>query len=92
MVLNRKGADARRNTPAPGRLDQARLDRDEYPADIGRGKANGNQHGLVRGDQSDRLDGGRRYVRSSENRSQGASPEGEAHAALYGTTFEYTFV
>jgi hypothetical protein len=49
MVVNRKGADARRDRLLEGIPIRAGFDRDEYPAAVGRGRPYGDQRGLVRG-------------------------------------------
>ena len=49
MVLNRKGADDRRDRLLEDVPTRPGFDRDEYPAAVGRGKPNGDLRGLVRG-------------------------------------------
>ena len=47
MVINRPGADARRDRLLEGVPTRDGFDRDEYPAAVGRGRANGKSRGLV---------------------------------------------
>jgi hypothetical protein len=54
---------------------QASFDRDEYPPPVGRGRANGNQKGLVRGINPIGWLADVTYVPSSENRQYGSSLE-----------------
>ncbi|MDP2712321.1 MAG: hypothetical protein Q8O56_13975 [Solirubrobacteraceae bacterium] len=92
MVLNRRGADARRaklmrNQPSP----PAGRDRDEYPAAVGRGRANGNQRGLVRGISPIGWLAHVQLVPSGENRSHGASLGNQLRRFCDGTRFRYSF-
>lgn len=73
MVLNRKGADARRDRLLEDIPTRAGFDRDEYPAAVGRGRPNGYQRGLVRGINPIGWMADVAYVPSSENRSHGSS-------------------
>jgi hypothetical protein len=91
MVLNRKGADARRRRLLENVPTRPGFDRDEYPADVGRGKANSDQRGLVRGINPTGWMADVAYVPSSENRSQGASLEAKLKPFCDGTKFEYAF-
>jgi hypothetical protein len=49
LVVNRPGSDARRDRLFEGVPTMPGFDRDEYPPAVGRGRANGNLRGLVRG-------------------------------------------
>ncbi|MDP1849565.1 MAG: hypothetical protein Q8K79_17400, partial [Solirubrobacteraceae bacterium] len=73
MVVNRKGTDARRDRLLDGIPTKAGFDRDEYPAAVGRGRANDSSRGLVRGINPIRWMADVEYVPSGENRSHGAS-------------------
>ena len=73
MVLNRPRADSRRDRLLEDIPTKAGFDRDEYPAAVGRGRANGDKRGLVRGINPIGWMADVRYVQSSENRSHGAS-------------------
>jgi hypothetical protein len=73
MVLNRKGAEARRDRLLDGIPTRPGFDRDEYPAAVGRGRPNGDQRGLVRGINPLGWMADVAYVPSSENRSHGSS-------------------
>ena len=69
LVLNRPGADARRDRLLENHPTREGQDRDEYPPAVGRGKGKGLERGRnPRGWRADV-----RYVPSSENRSHGAS-------------------
>jgi hypothetical protein len=92
MVLNRKGADARRKRLLEGIPTRPGYDRDEYPADVGRGRANGHQRGLIRGINPVGWMADVAYVPSSENRSQGASLGAKLKPFCDGTKFTYAFV
>jgi hypothetical protein len=73
MVLNRKGADDRRDRLLEDVPTRPGFDRDEYPAAVGRGKPNGDLRGLVRGINPVGWQADVAYVRSRENRSHGSS-------------------
>jgi len=91
MVINRKGADKRRDrllAPIPTRPG---FDRDEYPAAVGRGKANGSTRGLVRGINPIGWLADVEYVPSSENRSHGSSLGAKLRRLCNGTRFRYAF-
>lgn len=93
MVLNRKGADERRErlldpVTFPTR---AGFDRDEYPAAVGRGRANGTKQGLVRGNGPIGWLADVAYVASSENRSHGASLGAKLRRFCDRTRFRYVF-
>jgi hypothetical protein len=91
MVVNRRGADARRDRLLEGIPTRAGYDRDEYPAAVGRGRANGDQRGLVRGINPVGWMADVAYVPSSENRSHGASLRAKLRAFCDGTRFRYVF-
>jgi hypothetical protein len=87
LVLNRRGADARRNRllePFPTRPGQ---DRDEYPPAVGRGKGKG----LTRGTSPIGWKASVAYVPSSENRSHGATLGTKLRRFCNGTRFRYVF-
>jgi hypothetical protein len=87
LVLNRSGADARRDrllAPYPTRPGQ---DRDEYPPTVGRGKGPGLERGVdPRGWRADV-----RYVPSHENRSHGSTMGIKLRRFCNGTRFRYVF-
>ncbi|MEN3285586.1 MAG: hypothetical protein V7607_6726 [Solirubrobacteraceae bacterium] len=91
MVVNRKGADDRRDRLLEGFPTRAGFDRDEYPAAVGRGKANGDQSGLVRGINPIGWMADVAYVPSSENRSHGSALGAKLRAFCDGTRFRYVF-
>jgi hypothetical protein len=91
MVVNRKGADARRDRLLEMFPTRAGFDRDEYPAAVGRGKPNGDQRGLVRGVNPVGWMADVAYVPSSENRSHGSSLGAKLRAFCDGTRFRYVF-
>jgi hypothetical protein len=91
MVLNRKGADARRDRLLEALPTRPGLDRDEYPGAVGRGRPNGDQRGLVRGTNPVGWMADVAYVPSSENRSHGASLGAKLRAFCDGTRFRYAF-
>jgi hypothetical protein len=87
LVLNRPGADARRDRLLEGIPTRAGFDRDEYPPAVGRGRGKGLRRGThPRGWKADV-----RYVRSSENRSHGASLGAKLSDFCNGTRFRYVF-
>ena len=91
MVVNRPGADQRRDRllePIPTRPG---FDRDEYPAAVGRGRANGDQRGLVRGINPIGWKADVAYVPSGENRSHGSSLGAKLRRFCNGTRFRYAF-
>jgi hypothetical protein len=67
------------------------FDRDEYPADVGRGKANDGFRGLVRGINPTGWMADVDYAPSSENRSHGGSLGAKLKPFCDGTKFEYAF-
>ena len=75
LVLNRSGADARRDRLMNDRVTRDGYDRDEYPPAVGRGR--------WRADV--------RYVPSSENRSHGATMGNALRGLCDGTRFRYVF-
>ena len=86
-MLNRPGADARRDRllaasrPAPG------YDRDEYPPAVGRGRGKG----LTRGSDPRGWKADVAYVPSSENRSHGSTLGIKLRRFCDGTRFRYVF-
>ena len=91
MVINRKGADARRDRLLEDIPTRAGFDRDEYPAAVGRGRPNGDQRGLVRGINPIGWMADVAYVPSSENRSHGSSLGAKLRPFCDGTKFQYAF-
>ena len=91
MVLNRKGADERRDRLLEGFPTRAGFDRDEYPAAVGRGKANDDLRGLVRGINPVGWMADVAYVPSRENRSHGSSLGAKLRGFCNGTRFQYAF-
>jgi len=95
MRLNRKGAAQRRDrlldSPKLGLPTKSGFDRDEYPAAVGRGRANGDMRGLVRGIHPIGWMADVRYVKSSENRSHGASLGAKLRRLCNGVRFSYLF-
>ena len=75
LVLNRSGADDRRDQLLAGIPTRAGFDRDEYPPAVGRGRWKADV----------------RYVGSSENRSHGSSLGGKLRRFCDGTRFRYVF-
>jgi hypothetical protein len=87
LVLNRRGADARRERLLRDIPTRDGFDRDEYPPAVGRGRGPGLERGRdPRGWKADV-----RYVPSSENRSHGASLGGKLSPFCNGTRFRYIF-
>jgi len=87
----RPGADERRDRLLQDIPSKAGFDRDEYPAAVGRGRANGNQKGLVRGISPIGWRADVMYVPSSENRSHGSSLGAKLRKLCNGVRFRYTF-
>jgi hypothetical protein len=87
LVLNRPGADARRERLLRVYPTRAGYDRDEYPPAVGRGRGNGLRRGSnPRGWRADV-----RYVPSSENRSHGSTLGAKLRRFCNGTRFRYVF-
>jgi len=87
LVLNRPGADARRDRALEDIPTRDGFDRDEYPPAVGRGKGPGLERGRhPRGWKADVL-----YVPSSENRSHGAVLGNKLEPFYDGTRFRYVF-
>jgi hypothetical protein len=87
LVLNRPGADARRDRLLSGLPTRVGMDRDEYPPALGRGKG---AH-LVRGSNPRGWDADVAYVPSSENRSHGSTMGIKLRRFCDGTRFRYVF-
>jgi hypothetical protein len=87
LVLNRRGADARRDRLLEGYPTRAGRDRDEYPPAIGRGRGKG----LVRGSSPRGWRADVAYVPSSENRSHGSVLGIKLRRFCDGTRFRYVF-
>jgi len=94
LVVNRPGADRRRDRllEQSGLAPRADEDRDEYPPAVGRGRANGNQKGLVRGINPIGWMASVRYVPDDENQSHGSSLGRQLARLCNGTRFLYVFV
>lgn len=87
LVLNRRGADARRDRLMEGYPTRKGYDRDEYPPAVGRGRGRGLERGRnPRGWKADV-----RYLRSKENRSHGSSMGNQLREFCNGTRFRYLF-
>ena len=91
MVLNRKGADDRRDRLLEDIPTRPGFDRDEYPAAVGRGRPNGDKRGLVRGINPIGWMADVAYVPSKENRSHGSALGAKLRGFCDGTRFEYAF-
>ena len=93
MLLNRKGAEQRRQRLLDPAIfpTRAGFDRDEYPAAVGRGRANGKQRGLIRGINPIGWLADVEYVPSGENRSHGSSLGAKLRRLCDGTRFRYVF-
>jgi hypothetical protein len=91
MVISRRGKDQRRERLLQNIPTRAGFDRDEYPAAVGRGRANGTQRGLVRGLSPIGWMADVAYVPSSENRSHGASLGAKLRRFCDGVRFRYVF-
>jgi hypothetical protein len=87
LVLNRSGADARRDRLLASYLTRAGQDRDEYPPAVGRGKG----PGLERGVNPTGWRADVRYVPSGENRSHGSTLGAKLRRFCNGTHFRYVF-
>jgi len=90
LVVNRPGADRRRDRlmEEGALLPRAGFDRDEYPPAVGRGRGS---RALKRGINPVGWRAHLAYVRSSENRSHGASLGGKLRRFCNGTRFRYVF-
>jgi len=93
LVLNRPGAAQRRDRllQDSGLASRADEDRDEYPPAVGRGRANGNQKGLVRGISPLGWMADVMYVPDRENQSHGSSLGAKLRGLCNGTRFRYVF-
>jgi hypothetical protein len=87
LVLDRPGADARRDRLLRDIPTRSGSDRDEYPPAVGRGRGKG----LVGGSSPRGWRADVRYVESSENRSHGSSLGGKLRRFCNGTRFRYIF-
>src|SRR4051794_21245814 len=87
LVLDRAGADDRRDRLLEDVPTRDGFDRDEYPPAVGRGNGTGLERGrLPRGWRADV-----RYVPSSENRSHGSVLGIKLRRFCDGTRFRYVF-
>ena len=87
LVLNRRGADARRERLLRDIPTRDGFDRDEYPPAVGRGKGKGLERGRhPRGWKADV-----RYVESHENESHGSVLGIKLRRFCDGTRFRYVF-
>jgi hypothetical protein len=87
LVVNRRGADARRDRLLEDIPTRDGYDRDEYPPAVGRGRGKGLERGRdPRGWRADV-----RYVPSSENRSHGAALGNMLRDLCNGAHFRYVF-
>jgi hypothetical protein len=87
LIVNRPGADARRDRLLESFPAKDGFDRDEYPPAVGRGKGKG----LERGRNPRGWKASVRYVPSSENRSHGAALWQQDREPLQRTRFRYVF-
>ena len=87
LVLNRPGADARRDRLLSYSRTRPGMDRDEYPPAVGRGRG----ARLVRGSSPRGWRADVAYVPSSENRSHGATLGNKLARFCDGTRFRYSF-
>ena len=87
LVVNRLGADARRDRLLGGFPTRDGFDRDEYPPAVGRGRGTG----LVRGSSPRGWKADVAYVPSSENRSHGSTLGIKLRRFCDGTRFRYVF-
>jgi hypothetical protein len=87
LILNRNGADARRDRLLSGYPTRRGYDRDEYPPAVGRGKGTYLQRGTnPLGWRADVA-----YVASSENRSHGSTMGAKLRRYCNGQRFKYVF-
>jgi hypothetical protein len=87
LVLNRPGADARRNRLLESWPTRKGYDRDEYPPAVGRGRG----AGLVGGSDPRGWKADVAYVPSGENRSHGSTMGAKLKRFCNGTKFRYVF-
>jgi hypothetical protein len=87
LVLNRPGADARRDKLLTGWATKPGNDRDEFPPAVARGKGKG----LTQGSDPRGWKADVRYVPSSENRSHGSTMGIKLRRFCNGTMFRYIF-
>jgi hypothetical protein len=87
LVLNRVGADARRERLLAGVPPKTGFDRDEYPPAVGRGVG----PGLMRGLHPIGWMADVEYVPSAENRSHGSTLGTKLRRLCDGTRFRYVF-
>jgi hypothetical protein len=87
LVLNRPGADARRERLLEDIATRAGFDRDEYPPAVGRGRGKR----LARGSHPRGWMADVAYVPSSENRSHGSTMGIKLRRFCDGTRFRYVF-
>ena len=87
LVVNRPGADDRRDRLLRDIPTRDGFDRDEYPPAVGRGTG----RGLERGRNPIGWKADVRYVESSENRAHGSSLGGQLRGLCDGTKFRYIF-
>lgn len=87
LVLNRPGADARRDRLLESYPTRDGFDRDEYPPAIGRGKGKG----LTKGSSPRGWRASVAHVPSSENRSHGSTLGTKLRRFCDGTRFRYVF-
>ena len=87
LVLNRPGADARRDRLLEAWNTRPGFDRDEYPPAVGRGRG----AGLTGGSAPRGWKGDVGYVPSSENRSHGSTMGIKLRRFCDGTKFKYVF-
>ena len=87
LVVNRPGADTRRDRLLRESEPRSGSDRDEYPPAIGRGRGKG----LVKGSSPRGWKADVAYVPTSENRSHGATLGGKLRRFCNGTRFRYVF-
>jgi hypothetical protein len=87
LVVNRTGADKRRERLLEGVATKPGYDRDEYPPAVGRGRG----AGLTRGSDPTGWRANVTLVPSSENRSHGSSMGLKLRRFCSGTKFRYVF-
>jgi hypothetical protein len=87
LVVNRAGADERRDRLLRDVPTRPGLDRDEYPPAVGRGSG----RGLQRGSDPLGWKADVRHVESSENRSHGSVLGADLRRFCNGTRFRYVF-